>query len=175
MEINEILARPFRQFYRQGEEIGILRWDEVDNEIQLEAVNISKEIAIKNKKNNEDGDTKDIVPREYHHLLVVFKKGEITTLPPHRPGIDLESTWKKERQCQSKKSTHSATTRLKNCIGTSSKTNRDDGSVGSRQDEYHLLCLSRKRTASSDSVWTTGHRMRSPRRTGIRYHSSTKP
>ena len=66
-----------------------------------------------------------------------------------------ESTWKKERHCQSKKSTHSATTRLKNCISTSNKINREDGFVGSRQDEHHLLCLSRRKTASSGSVWIT--------------------
>jgi len=35
MEINEISARAFRQFYRIGQTTGILRWDEVDNEIQL--------------------------------------------------------------------------------------------------------------------------------------------
>ena len=89
LEINEISARAFGQFYRRGEEIGILRWDMVDNELQLEAINMSTELAIKNKKNNEDRDTKDIVPREYHHLLHVFEKGEKMTLPPHRPGIDL--------------------------------------------------------------------------------------
>ena len=33
MEINEISARAFGQFYRRGEEIGILGWDKVDNEI----------------------------------------------------------------------------------------------------------------------------------------------
>jgi len=32
---------------------------------------------------------KDTVPREYHHLLDVFEKGEKTTVPPHQPGIDL--------------------------------------------------------------------------------------
>ena len=47
MEINEISARAFGQFYRRGETTGILRWDEVDNEIQLEAINISTELAIK--------------------------------------------------------------------------------------------------------------------------------
>ena len=88
IQINEISARAFGQFYRRGEEIGILRWDEVDNEIQLEAINTSTELAIKNKK-SEDKDTKDIVPREYHHLLNVFEKGEKPTLPPHRPGVDL--------------------------------------------------------------------------------------
>ena len=89
IEINEISARAFGQFYRQGEEFGILRWDEVDNEIQLEAINISTELAIKNKKNNENLSTKEIVPKEYHHMLGVFEKGEKTTVPPYRPGVDL--------------------------------------------------------------------------------------
>ena len=79
----------------------------------------------------------------------------------HYPHTDQESTWestwKKERQYQSKRSTHWATTRLRNYSGTSSKTNREDGSGGSRQDEHHLSCLSGKRMASSGSVWTTGH------------------
>ena len=50
IEINEISARAFAHFYQQGEEIGILRWDEVENEIQLEAINISTELAINNKR-----------------------------------------------------------------------------------------------------------------------------
>jgi len=74
MEINKISARAFGQFYRKGGTTGILRWDEVDNEIQLEAINISTELAIRNKKNNEDQDVRDTVPREYHHLLDVFEK-----------------------------------------------------------------------------------------------------
>jgi len=89
MEIKEISARAFGEFYRRGETTGILRWDEIDNEIQLEAINISTELAIKNKKNNEDQDVRDTVPREYHHLLDVFEKGEKTRVPPDRAGIDL--------------------------------------------------------------------------------------
>jgi len=50
-EINEISAKALGQFYRSGETTGILRWDEIDNEIQLEAINISTALAIKNKKN----------------------------------------------------------------------------------------------------------------------------
>jgi len=88
MEINEISGRAFGQFYRRGETTGILRWDEVDNEIQLEAIKISTELAIKNKKDYEDQDMRDTVPREYHHLLDVFEKGEKMTVPPHQPGID---------------------------------------------------------------------------------------
>jgi len=83
LEINEISARAFGQFYRRGETTGILRWDKVDNEIHLEAINISTELAIKNKKDNEDQDVRDTVPREYHHLLDVFEKGEKTTVPLH--------------------------------------------------------------------------------------------
>ena len=89
IEINEISARAFGQFYRRGEEIGILKSDEVDNEIQLEAINISTELAIKNKKNNKDLNTREIVPKEYHHMLDVFEKREKTTVSPHRPGVDL--------------------------------------------------------------------------------------
>jgi len=83
MEINERSARAFRQSYRRGVTTGILTWDEVDNEIQLEAINISTKLAIKNKKNNEDQDIRDTVPQEYHHLLDAFEKGEKTTVPPH--------------------------------------------------------------------------------------------
>jgi len=81
MEITEITARAFGQFYRRGETTGILRWDKVDNEIQLEAINISTELAIKNKKNNEDQEVRDTVRQEYHQLLDVFEKGEKTTVP----------------------------------------------------------------------------------------------
>jgi len=89
MEINEISAKAFAQFYRRGETTGIPRWDQVGNEIQLEAINISTEVAIKNEKNNEDQDVRDTVPSEYYHLLDIFEKGEKTTVPPHRPGINL--------------------------------------------------------------------------------------
>jgi len=86
MEINELSARAFGQFYRRGETTGILRWDEVDNEIQLEAINISTELAIKNKKNNEDQDVKDTVPQEYHHLLHLFenRREDDSTATPAR-------------------------------------------------------------------------------------------
>ena len=89
MEINEISAKAFCECDRRGETPGILRWDKIKNEIQLEAINIATKLAIKNKKNNEDQDLRDTVPREYHHLLDVFEKGEKTTVPPRRPGIDL--------------------------------------------------------------------------------------
>jgi len=90
MEINEISARELGQFYPRGETTGILRGDQIEDAIELEAINISTELAIKNKKNNEDQDVRDMVPQEYHHLLEAFEKGEKTMLPPHRPGIAVE-------------------------------------------------------------------------------------
>ena len=54
IEIKATSARAFGQLYRPGETTGILRWDEIDNEIQLEAINISTELAIKNRNHNED-------------------------------------------------------------------------------------------------------------------------
>jgi len=89
MEINEIWERRFGQFYRRGETTGIPRWNQIDNEIQLEAINISTELVIKNHKNKEYQDIRDTVPQEYYHLLDVFAKGEKRTVPPHRPRIDL--------------------------------------------------------------------------------------
>jgi len=74
MEINEISAKPFGQFYHRGETTGILRWDEIEDEIQLEAINISTELAIKKKKNKGDEDIRNTVPQEYDHLLDVFEK-----------------------------------------------------------------------------------------------------
>jgi len=89
MESNEISARGFGQFYRRREKTGILRWNEIDKEIQLKVINISTELAIKNKTINEDRDIRETVPQKYHHLLDVFEIGEKTTVLPHRPGIDL--------------------------------------------------------------------------------------
>ena len=103
IEINEISARAFRQFYRRGEEVGMLWWNEIDNEIQLKAINIGTELAIKNKKNNEDLSTKEIVPKEYHHMWDVFEKGEKTTVPPHRPGVDLGIELEKGKEVPIKK------------------------------------------------------------------------
>ena len=44
---------------------------------------------METQKNNENQEVRETVPQEYHHLLDVFEKGEKTTVPPHRPGIDL--------------------------------------------------------------------------------------
>ena len=94
MEINKISARAFGQFYCTGETTSILSWDVIEDEIQLEAMNISTEMVIENKTNNQDQDASDAVPQEYHHLLHMFEKGEMNTIPLHQPGvhvgIDLE-------------------------------------------------------------------------------------
>jgi len=89
MEINEISARVFGQFHRHRETTGIIRWDEIDNAIYFTVINISTELAIKNKQNHQDRDIRDTVPQEYYYLLDGFEKGETTTVLPHRPDIDL--------------------------------------------------------------------------------------
>jgi len=89
IEINEISERAFRHFYQRGERTSIDRWDEVDNEIHLEAIKLSTELVIKKKTNNEDQDVRDTVSKECHNLLDVFEKGAKTTVLHHWPGIDL--------------------------------------------------------------------------------------
>ena len=89
IEIIEILAKAFGLFYRRGETTGIPIWYEIENEIWLEAINISTELVIKQKENNEEEDIRKVVPQEYHHLLDVFEKGEKTTLPLRRPVSEL--------------------------------------------------------------------------------------
>jgi len=50
MKINKILERACGEFDRRGDMTGNPRWDEVDNQIPLEAINFRTELAIKNKK-----------------------------------------------------------------------------------------------------------------------------
>ena len=88
-EIYEISGSAFGEFYRRVETAGILRWDEIDNEIQLGAVNIRTDLVLKHKKNHEDQELRDTVPREYHYLLNVFDKGEKTNVLPYWLGINL--------------------------------------------------------------------------------------
>jgi len=90
MQITEISGGACGLLYRRGETSGILRCNEVNNEIQLEAINISPELGIKNKEDHEDQEVRDTVPLEYLHLLHLFEKGEKTTGELHRPAIGLE-------------------------------------------------------------------------------------
>jgi len=61
MESNEISARAFGQFYRREETTGIVRWDKIEDEIQLAAIKNSTELVIQNKNNNKDHDVRDTV------------------------------------------------------------------------------------------------------------------
>jgi hypothetical protein len=90
MEICEISARAFGSYYRKGETTGILRWDPVKDKLEINAIHVSTEIAIRNKKEEDKRELHEVVPKEYHHLLDVFEKEEKTGLPP----IAQESTWK---------------------------------------------------------------------------------
>jgi len=76
MEINKISATAGGQIYRRGETTGILRVDEVDNVIMLEAINIPTGLVMKNNKKKEVSVVRYRVTQEYQDLLDVFEKGE---------------------------------------------------------------------------------------------------
>ena len=96
IHINEITQKEFRRAYRNGETTGIVKFSQKEKQIYLRKINISTELAIRNKEEQktkaktEEDSLESLVPREYHDLLQVFEKGEKTVLPPHRPGIDLK-------------------------------------------------------------------------------------
>ena len=96
IHISAITQKEFRQAYRNGEATGIVKFSQKEKQIYLQKINISTELAIRNKeelgtrtKTGEDS-LENLVPGEYHDLLQAFEKGDKTSLPPHRPGIDLE-------------------------------------------------------------------------------------
>ena len=96
IHISEITQKEFRQAYQNGEATGIVKFSQKEKQIYLRKINISTELAIRNKEElrtrtmtGEDS-LESLVPGEYHDLLQAFEKGEKTSLPPHRPGIDLE-------------------------------------------------------------------------------------
>ena len=96
IHISKITKNKFRQAYRNGEATAIVKFSQKEKQIYLRKINISTELAIRNKeelrtttKTGEDS-LENLVPEEYHDLLQAFEKGEKTSLPPHRPGIDLE-------------------------------------------------------------------------------------
>ena len=93
---SEITQKEFRRAYRNRETTGIVKFSQKEKQIYLQKINISTELAIRNKEEQrtkakkEEDFLESLVPREYHDLLQAFEKGEKTGLPPHRPGIDLE-------------------------------------------------------------------------------------
>ena len=96
IRISEITQKEFRQAYRNGEATGIVKFLQKEKQIHLRKINISTELAIRNKEElrtrTKTGENllESLVTEEYHDLLQAFEKGEKTSLPPHIPGIDLE-------------------------------------------------------------------------------------
>ena len=94
IQIIEITKGEFRDAYKKGETLGVMKLSPKDKQIYLRKINISTELAIRNNwerrtKIQEDS-LETLVPQEYHDVLPAFEKGEKTSLPPHVPGIDLE-------------------------------------------------------------------------------------
>ena len=73
-----------------------MKFSQKEKRIYLRRINISTELAIRGKEEQRtntritENSLESLVPKDYHDLLPAFEKGEITSLPPHRPGIDLE-------------------------------------------------------------------------------------
>ena len=94
--ISEITHREFRKAYKNGETTGVVKFSQKGIQIYLRRINISTELAIRDQEEQRaktritDDSLEYLVPKEYHDLLPAFEKGEKTSLPPYRPGIDLE-------------------------------------------------------------------------------------
>ena len=82
IHISEITYKEFRRAYKNGETTGIVKFSQKERQIYLRRINISMELAIRDKEEQRAKTmiTKDslecLVPREYHDLLPAFEKGE---------------------------------------------------------------------------------------------------
>ena len=96
IHISEITHKEFHKAYRNGETTGVVKFSQKEKQIYLRRINISTELAIGDREEQRaktritEDSLEYLVPKEYHDLLPAFEKGEKTSLPPHRPGIDLE-------------------------------------------------------------------------------------
>ena len=94
--ISEITQKEFRKAYKNGETLGVVKFSQKEKQIYLRRINISTELAIRDKEEQRtmtrrtEDSLEYLVPKEYHDQLPNFEKGEKTSLPPHSPGIDLE-------------------------------------------------------------------------------------
>ena len=165
--MKEISTQAFARFYRPGEQVSILRWDKINHEIRLEAINISTELAIKNKKNKEDLCTKDIVHREYHHMLDEFEKGEKKTVPLHRPGVDIGIELEKGKEVPIKKIYPLSYHQIEELHQYIKLNEARRWIQRVRTGRVSPLCLSSKRMANSDCTSIIEHSMKSPKRTDI--------
>ena len=96
IHISEITHREFRKTYRNGETRRVLKFSQKKKQIYLRRINISTELAIRDKEEQRaktkitENSLECLVPKEYYDLLPAFEKGEKTSLPPHKSGMDLE-------------------------------------------------------------------------------------
>ena len=96
MHISEITHGEFCMAYRNGETTGVVKFLQKEKQIQLRRINISTELAIQDNEGKKaktkitEDSLEYLVPNEYYDLLPALEKGEKSSLPPHRPGIDLE-------------------------------------------------------------------------------------
>ena len=98
--ISEITQKEFRKAYKNGETTGVVKFSQKEKQIYLRRINISTDLAIRDNEEQRiktmitEDSLESLVPKEYHDLLPAFEKGAKTSLPPHRPEIDLEINMK---------------------------------------------------------------------------------
>jgi len=80
------------------------------------------------------------------------------------------SSWRTDKDHQSKRYTHSPRMNQKNSGTTSSRTKNADGEEKPTETEELLSCLSKSKTEILDYVLTTEHSTMSPRMTDTDYH-----
>ena len=88
--VSEITQKEFSKAYKNGETMGVVKFSQNEKRIYLRRINISTELAIRDKEEQgtktrimEDS-LESLVSKEYHDLLPAFEKGEKTSLRPHR-------------------------------------------------------------------------------------------
>jgi len=81
IEIDEMSTTTYKKSRGRGDKKGLL-WGRYNNgKLELLATNISTELAIQNKKGQQEKNLNEIVPEEYWDYQRVFQKEEATELP----------------------------------------------------------------------------------------------
>ena len=78
--ISEITRKEFRKAYRNGETTGVVKFSQKEKQIYLRRINISTELAIRDKEEQKtktritEDSLESLVPKEYHDLLPAFEE-----------------------------------------------------------------------------------------------------
>ena len=80
IHISEITHKAFRKAYRNRETTGVVRFSQKEKQMYLRRINISTELAIRDKEERRaktritEDSLEYLVPKAYHDLLPAFEK-----------------------------------------------------------------------------------------------------